>query len=67
MNWRTAVWWYAVVPLAAFTREFVVQGGWRGGVTGWRIASMARSSAFLTARYLRRLENGDDSGLAAER
>jgi len=55
VNWLTTPWWYGAVPLAAFIREFVIQGGWRGGATGWRIASMSRQSAFLTAGYLRQL------------
>lgn len=55
VNWLTAPWWYGAVPLAAFVREFVVQGGWRGGATGWQIASMSRRAALLTASYLRRL------------
>ncbi len=58
VNWLTIPWWYVVVPLAALVREFVVQGGWRGGATGWRIASMSRRAAFLTAQYLRRLTSG---------
>jgi len=65
VNWLTAPWWYAVVPLAAFAREFVVQGGWRGGATGWQIASMSRRGAFLTARYLRRLTDDHRSGPTA--
>ncbi len=64
VSWLTAPWWHVVVPLAAFVREFVVQGGWRGGATGWRIASMSRQSASLTARYLRQLTAGDGSGTA---
>ena len=61
VNGLTAPWWYVAVPLAAFTREFVIQGGWRGGATGWRIASMSRQSALLTARYLRELTAGAGS------
>lgn len=59
VNWLTVAWWYVVVPIAAFAREFVVQGGWRGGAMGWRIASMSRQASFLTARYLRRLTADD--------
>lgn len=51
----TAPWFLAIVPAAAFVREFVVQGGWRGGVTGWQIATMAARSDLRTASHLRRL------------
>jgi len=65
VNWLTAPWWYVAVPLAAFAREFVVQGGWRGGATGWRIASMSLRGAFLTARHLRLLTAGKGPGSVA--
>lgn len=61
VTWLTAGWWFGVVPIAAFLREFLVQGGWRGGAIGWRIATMALRSALLTARYLRRLTAGGDT------
>jgi len=66
VNWLTTPWWYVVVPLAAFVREFLIQGGWRGGATGWRIASMSRRAAFLTASHLRRITIDNSSGSAAE-
>jgi glycosyltransferase involved in cell wall biosynthesis len=67
VNGFTAPWWLVAVPLAAFVREFVVQGGWRGGATGWRIAAMARRSAGLTARYLRQLtRNGPTEAPASD-
>ncbi|HJO04342.1 MAG TPA: glycosyltransferase family 2 protein [Acidobacteriota bacterium] len=52
VNGLTAVWWIGIVPLAAFVREFVVQGGWRGGRTGLRIARMAMLSDYVTVRKL---------------
>ncbi|NKB87305.1 MAG: glycosyltransferase [Acidobacteria bacterium] len=58
VTWITAPWWMLVVPWAAFVREFFVQGGWRGGRVGLRIAAMSRESAALTVRYLRRLTVG---------
>lgn len=65
VNWLTTPWWYVVVPLAAFVREFVIQGGWHGGATGWRIALMSRRAALLTASYLRQLTADSSSGAAA--
>ncbi len=58
VNLLTAPWWFVVVPTAAFLREYLVQGGWRGGRVGWQIASMARQSSYLTVRYLRQLSTG---------
>jgi glycosyltransferase involved in cell wall biosynthesis len=55
VNALTAPWWCLIVPQAAFVREYFVQGGWRGGRVGWRLAGMARDSAARTARYLRQL------------
>ena len=52
VNWLTAVWWMGVVPPAAFLRELVVQGGWRGGRTGLRIAQLAMFSDYQTIRKL---------------
>jgi glycosyltransferase involved in cell wall biosynthesis len=52
VNWLTAAWWLGIVPLAAFLRELVVQGGWRGGRIGLRIARMAMRSDLLTVRKL---------------
>ena len=52
VNWLSALWWVGVVPLAAFVREYVVQGGWRGGATGWRIAGMSMEADYLTAQRL---------------
>lgn len=52
VNWLTAVWWVGVVPLAAFLRELVVHGGWRGGRIGLRIARLAMRSDYLTVTKL---------------
>jgi glycosyltransferase involved in cell wall biosynthesis len=51
----TVPWFLGVVPVAAFVREFVVQGGWRGGRTGWRIAMMSARADVRTARHLLQL------------
>lgn len=48
-------WYLGVVPLAAWFREFVVQGGYRGGGTGLRIAAMSAHADFLTGRRLAEL------------
>ena len=58
VNLLTWPWWFVIVPVAAFIREYVVQGGWRGGRTGWRIAMMASRSALRTASYLRLMPAG---------
>ncbi len=55
VNWLNAIWWMGVVPAAAFLRELLVQGGWRGGRTGLRIAKMAMLSDYQTIRKLWRL------------
>jgi (heptosyl)LPS beta-1,4-glucosyltransferase len=55
VTWLTAPWFLGIVPAAAFIREFVVRGGWRGGATGCRIAAMAARSDLRTAGHLRRL------------
>lgn len=47
-----AVWYLLIVPAAAFLRELVVQGGYRGGRTGLRIAVMSARADYLTARCL---------------
>ncbi len=52
VSWLNALWWVGGVPLAAFVRELLVQGGWRGGRTGWRIARLAMASDYLTVRRL---------------
>lgn len=57
VNLLTAPWFLAVVPTAAFIREFIVQGGFRGGRTGWRIASMSARADWMTARRLWKLSS----------
>ena len=59
VGWLTVPWWMGIVPVAAFLRELVVQGGWRGGRTGWRIARMAMASDHLTVRKLWALSRGE--------
>lgn len=58
VNLLTAPWFLVIVPVAAFLREFVVQGGYRGGRTGLRIAAMSARADWMTARRLWKLSSG---------
>lgn len=55
VNVFNAVWYLAVVPAAAWLREFLVQRGFRGGRTGLRIAAMSARADYLTGRKLWRM------------
>lgn len=50
-----AIWYFVVVPKAAFFREYVLQGGFRGGATGVRIALMSARASLRTAWQLWRI------------
>jgi len=54
-DWRHALWYFVIVPKAAFIRELIVDRGFLGGFTGVRIAWMSARADFLTARHLWRL------------
>lgn len=54
-NWLNALWYLGILPAAAFVRELVLQGGFQGGRTGLRIASMSARSVWRTGQHLRRL------------
>ncbi len=55
-HWLTAPWYFAIVPAAAWIREYVVQKGYRGGRIGLRIATMSARADLMTARQLWRLK-----------
>lgn len=52
VNFFTAPWYLVVVPAAAWIREFVIQGGYRGGRTGLRVAAMSAAADYRTGRKL---------------
>lgn len=54
-SWLSAPWYFLIVPVAAWIREFIVQKGYRGGRLGFRIACMSARADLETARQLWRV------------